>query len=75
MKDLLAEHMVRPTRMELWVADADGKNAHQVTELESGVLVRAIFLSQLASQEPPTVASSFHRTMAIRAAVSSTCGR
>ncbi len=33
MKSLLAEHLVRPTRMELWVADADGKNAHQVTDL------------------------------------------
>ena len=25
MKSLLAEHLVRLTRMELWVADADGK--------------------------------------------------
>ncbi len=28
MKALLGQHLVRPTRMELWVGDADGKNAH-----------------------------------------------
>ena len=32
MKALLAQHLVRPTRMELWVSDADGKNAHAVTD-------------------------------------------
>jgi TolB protein len=30
-KDLLAENMVAPTNMEVWVANADGSNAHQVT--------------------------------------------
>jgi TolB protein len=30
-KDLLAESLVAPTNMEVWVADADGSNARQVT--------------------------------------------
>jgi TolB protein len=29
--ELLAENMVAPTNMEVWVANADGSNAHQVT--------------------------------------------
>jgi Tol biopolymer transport system component len=33
MKDLLRQRLVRPSRMEIWVADADGNNAHQVTDL------------------------------------------
>lgn len=32
-KDLLKEGMVAPTNMEVWVADADGSNAKQVTAL------------------------------------------
>lgn len=30
-KSLLKQNLVRPTAMELWVADSDGKNARQVT--------------------------------------------
>ncbi len=30
---LLAQGLVRPSQLELWVADADGGNAHQVTHL------------------------------------------
>jgi len=30
---LLAQRLVRPTRLELWTADADGSNARQVTRL------------------------------------------
>lgn len=30
-KSLLAENLVAPTNMEVWVANADGTNAHQVT--------------------------------------------
>jgi Tol biopolymer transport system component len=30
---LLADHKVRPSRMEIWVMDADGKNQRQITEL------------------------------------------
>ncbi len=33
-KELLAEGLVAPTHMEVWVADADGKNAKQITFLE-----------------------------------------
>ncbi len=32
-KELLKEGMVAPTNMEVWVADADGKNAKQITNL------------------------------------------
>lgn len=30
---LLKEHLVRPTKLEIWVMDADGKNNRQVTKL------------------------------------------
>lgn len=30
-KDFLAQNLVAPTNMEIWVANADGTNAHQVT--------------------------------------------
>ena len=33
-KDLLAENLVAPTHMEVWIANADGSNAHQITFLE-----------------------------------------
>ncbi len=32
-RDLLAQGLVRPTRMELWIMDADGSNQHQITNL------------------------------------------
>lgn len=32
-KDLLAENLVAPTNMEVWVADSDGRNAKQITDL------------------------------------------
>lgn len=32
-RDLLAQRLVRPNRMELWVMDADGSNQRQVTQL------------------------------------------
>ena len=35
MQGLLKQHLVRPTRMELWTGDADGGNAHPVTDFGS----------------------------------------
>lgn len=32
-KDLLGENLVAPTQMEIYIADADGSNVHQVTQL------------------------------------------
>ncbi|MEO7454376.1 MAG: PDZ domain-containing protein [Fimbriimonadales bacterium] len=32
-KSLLAQHMVRPSKLEIWVMDADGTNKKQVTNL------------------------------------------
>lgn len=32
-RKLLGERMVRPSKLELWVANADGSNAHQITNL------------------------------------------
>jgi Tol biopolymer transport system component len=32
-KELLAQHLVAPTNMEVWVANADGSNARQITSL------------------------------------------
>jgi len=33
-KDLLSKGLVAPTNMEVWIANADGSNAHQVTFLD-----------------------------------------
>lgn len=33
-KELLAENLVAPTHMEVWIANADGTDPHQVTNLE-----------------------------------------
>lgn len=33
-KELLKDNLVAPTHMEVWIANADGSNAHQVTNLE-----------------------------------------
>lgn len=33
-KDLLKENLVAPTHMEVWIANADGSDAHAITQLE-----------------------------------------
>jgi Tol biopolymer transport system component len=34
-KELLARHLVRPTKLELWVANSDGTDARQITYLDA----------------------------------------
>ena len=44
-KRLLAQGLVRPNRLELWVANADGGEAHQVTYLNAGSFAPSFFPS------------------------------
>ena len=42
-KRLLANGLVRPTKLEIWVANADGSEAHQVTYLDAGSFAPSFF--------------------------------
>lgn len=48
MRALLKEHLVRPTRMELWVANADGSNAHPVTDFGSASFAPFFYPAKIA---------------------------
>ena len=65
---LLAQNLVRPSKLELYVANADGSDAHAGHLPRRGV-VRPVVACPAGS------ASSSRRTTAIRAGASSTSGR
>ncbi len=44
-KRLFAEHLVRPTKLELWVADSDGSDARQITYLDAASFAPSFFPS------------------------------
>lgn len=48
MRALLKEHLVRPTRMELWVANADGSGAHPVTDFGAASFAPYFYPAKLA---------------------------
>jgi len=48
MRALLREHLVRPLRMELWTANADGSSAHPVTDLGAASFAPYFFPARLA---------------------------
>ncbi|HEY8923060.1 MAG TPA: PA domain-containing protein, partial [Polyangia bacterium] len=47
---MLHDGLVRPTKLELWMADADGSNAHQVTYLDAASFAPAFFPVDFAGQ-------------------------
>ena len=63
---MLREGLVRPTKLELWVAEVDGTNAAQVTYLDAASFAPAFF--------PISRGSSFRPIPVIRAVASSICG-
>ena len=44
-KRLFAQHLVRPTKLELWVAEADGTDARQITYLDAASFAPSFFPS------------------------------
>jgi len=48
MRQLLRQRLVRPTRMELWTANADGSGAHPVTDLGAASFAPYFFPARLA---------------------------
>lgn len=55
---MLGQALVRPTKLELWIADADGSNAHQVTYLDAASFAPAFFPSDRVSVERRLIFSS-----------------
>ncbi|MEM7483018.1 MAG: M20/M25/M40 family metallo-hydrolase [Acidobacteriota bacterium] len=59
-RDLLEKGLVRPGRLDLWVADADGENARRITYLETGSFApyfhpdgdRVLFSTNYGSESP-----------------------
>ena len=67
-KALLAQNLVKPTKMDIWVANADGTEAHQVTYLPGASFAPYFYPERQAR-------SSSRRTTSRRAAPSSICSR
>ena len=55
---MLRQGLVRPTKLELWIADADGSNPHQVTYLDAASFAPAFFPSDAAAAERRLIFSS-----------------
>jgi TolB protein len=60
-KSLLARRLVRPTRMDLWVMNADGSDQHQVTHLDG-----ASFAPYFHPDDRRIIFASNHRSPASR---------
>ena len=54
-KALLAQHLVKPTKMDLYVANADGSDARQVTYLTGPRSRRTSFLTASGSSSRRTI--------------------
>jgi len=55
---MLAQALVRPTKLELWMADGDGSNAHQVTYLDAASFGPAFFPMEDGQEERRIIFSS-----------------
>ena len=56
---MLQQGLVRPTKLELWMADADGENAHQITYLDAASFAPSFFpLSVAQASERRIIFSS-----------------
>ena len=54
-RNLLAQRLVRPTRLELWVANADGSDARQVTHLGAASSPPSFTRTAAGSCSPRTI--------------------
>lgn len=55
---MLKQGLVRPTKLELWIADADGTNPHQITYLDAASFAPAFFPSDGTSDTRRLIFSS-----------------